>query len=486
MDKKILAALAMVVVLGAGLRLAFLNWEPATYDEVALILSAKEYMKGNWLHNFVAFDTPPLTKYFLVISFSLAGYSEIALRIFSALLGIGTVILTFYIARKMYGDKTALVSATLLSFSILHLAFSRYAEHLIPVGFFYLLALWLIYDYAENGNRKNFILLGAAVALGVMAKFVMLYFIVTAVVYLLIKRKIAFRIKPAFSVSIDNYLLKAAAVFVVVLLLLWPFFLYPVSVNTSVVIDNSRQRNVSLSVPEGLLAFGEVSRAAATEQKTADITGYPLGYIWLFMIKEPLLFVGLFFAGIYLMMKERKKQDNFLLLSLFVFLIMLWVQNWGHTYRYFAVFLPAMAIIASRWVDKIKKYFWHAFIAVAVIMASFALYAFPNYVLYYNNLNDISKINLETHFSEGLGEAMNEVRNCSLTYTDRGNEYMVGFNFGYDKVTSGLDKKPDCMLRGMASYVDPTFNLSYADKCTAIKNITSEKFNRTLFTVYRC
>jgi len=495
---KILLIFIIIFIVATMMRFYALDSSTLVFDEVALYTSAEEYTRGNFFHNFYAFDTPPFTKYLVAVSLVVFDFSEIWIRIYSAVFGSLIVILTFLFAQKFYEDKRiALLASGITAFSILHLAFSRLAEHLIPVGFFYLSALYLFFDFIDRNNktRKSYVFLGIAVALGLMTKFLMLYLIATIIIYAIIKKRITLKIKPNFSLIIDNYILKAAIVFIVVFLVLWPFFLYPLNVDFNVVIEDKFQRNFSLSIPEGLMAFGEVSKSAVADQRPNTITNIPfLGYFTLFAVKESILFTILFFIGLYFITKKPTPTDKFLATTLILFFLFLWMQNWGYTYRYISVIIPFLAIISSRWIVKIKKENISYLIIILITFVFFlnAMLVQPHYVLYYNELNSITNITgLEDHFSEGLKESMNYIKsNCQQVFTDRANVYMAlpYFNDGFFTQNSTIPETDFCVLVGMATNRSKDADL--INKILNEKNCKTEKqvevYGTHVYEIHKC
>lgn len=91
---------------------------------------------------------PPLQTYILIPSILLFGLTEFAVRFPSVVLGLGTIILTFFFAKELFKSrrnsfKLALLSSFLLAISPWHILESR-AAMLVAVGlFFFELAIYL-------------------------------------------------------------------------------------------------------------------------------------------------------------------------------------------------------------------------------------------------------------------------------------------------------------------------------------------------------
>ena len=84
---------------------------------------------GDWLapvYNGEPFyDKPPLYNWFVALSFLVFGFTEFAARLPSALLGLGTVLLTYRFGRRMLGAEAAFLGAAVLATSLEFVVLSR-------------------------------------------------------------------------------------------------------------------------------------------------------------------------------------------------------------------------------------------------------------------------------------------------------------------------------------------------------------------------
>lgn len=109
-------------------------------DEHGVFLPISLRSFGDW--------KPPLQTYSMIPAIVLFGLNEFAIRFPSALLGLGTILLTFFFAKELFrGEKNsfklALLSSFLLAISPWHILESR-AAMLVMVGlFFFELAIYL-------------------------------------------------------------------------------------------------------------------------------------------------------------------------------------------------------------------------------------------------------------------------------------------------------------------------------------------------------
>ncbi|MEI8350598.1 MAG: glycosyltransferase family 39 protein [Candidatus Omnitrophota bacterium] len=107
----LVASFVLLWNLGTG---SLTSWDEAVYAQVAreILISNNwvdlTYMGGAWS------DKPPLCMWMTAIFYKLFGVSEFSARFFSSLCGIGTIVVTYAFAKKLYSRKTALVAALML------------------------------------------------------------------------------------------------------------------------------------------------------------------------------------------------------------------------------------------------------------------------------------------------------------------------------------------------------------------------------------
>lgn len=139
-------AITLIVFLSFIFRIISLN-QSLWLDEATSALVAKMSFSDIFTKFLPGDFHPPL--YYLILKFwtSVFGFSEISLRIPSVIFGIGTVYLTYLIAKKIYNNKTALVSAALIATSGLSIYYSQEARMYSLAAF---LIAFLFYAYLEN------------------------------------------------------------------------------------------------------------------------------------------------------------------------------------------------------------------------------------------------------------------------------------------------------------------------------------------------
>jgi 4-amino-4-deoxy-L-arabinose transferase-like glycosyltransferase len=107
----LLASFVFIYNLGTG---SLTSWDEGVYAGVSgEILKSNNWFDLTW-RDAPWSDKPPLYMWMTVLFYKIFGLNEFAVRFFSALCGIGTVILTYLLARKLYSRNVAVVAGLLL------------------------------------------------------------------------------------------------------------------------------------------------------------------------------------------------------------------------------------------------------------------------------------------------------------------------------------------------------------------------------------
>lgn len=164
MNKLILVSLGGILLLAAFLRLYRLTDYPGGFnaDEAAigynaysLIHTGRDEHGKAWPLTFKSFGDYKAPLYFYIdLPFvATMGLTEYAVRLPSALFGIGTVLLVFFLARKLLNnDLAALFSALLLAISPWHIHFSRGGWEVNVATFFIVLGMYAFIKGLENSR----------------------------------------------------------------------------------------------------------------------------------------------------------------------------------------------------------------------------------------------------------------------------------------------------------------------------------------------
>ncbi|MGB3112123.1 MAG: glycosyltransferase family 39 protein, partial [Candidatus Omnitrophota bacterium] len=153
----VIAAILLLWNLGTG---SLLSWDEGLYGGVS-----REILKtGNWIDLSWAdkpwSDKPPLYMWVTALFYMLFGVSEFSVRLFSALCGIGAVLLTYLFANRLYSRNAAFTSALVL-LSTWHFIWSARVGMLdMPLTFFIILSLFMF----KLGEEKKIYLFFSCLA----------------------------------------------------------------------------------------------------------------------------------------------------------------------------------------------------------------------------------------------------------------------------------------------------------------------------------
>ncbi len=169
------------------------------WDEINFAESAREMIaSGDYLNvqiNFTPFwEKPPLFIWMQVLSMKIFGVTEFAARFPNAIGGIITLLVLYFIGKKLYNEKFGLLWAFVYMGSLLpHLYFK---SGIIDPWFnlFIFLGIWYMYRYTlpENkGKTLDIVLSAAFIGLGILTKgpVALLIFGLTSFFWILIYKK---------------------------------------------------------------------------------------------------------------------------------------------------------------------------------------------------------------------------------------------------------------------------------------------------------
>jgi uncharacterized membrane protein len=174
----VLAALLIIIAVGAGLRVYKLNGDSLWLDEASSVKFAKEPPAG--IIETTSKDVhPPLYYFALHYWMKLFGDTETAARLLSALFGIFCLPVVYKIAAHLFDRSTALLATLLLALSRFHLEFSQEARMYSLLVLLSLCSIYFFIKLLEGRSRYTLALYIAASAL-MMYTHVYSFFILAA------------------------------------------------------------------------------------------------------------------------------------------------------------------------------------------------------------------------------------------------------------------------------------------------------------------
>jgi 4-amino-4-deoxy-L-arabinose transferase-like glycosyltransferase len=130
-------------------------------------------LSGDWITPTVNgekfFDKPAFHNWLVALAFVVLGFTEFAARLPNAMMGLGCVLVTYLLGRRLYGPGTAFLGAVALATTVEFLVLSRTIMHDMSLAFLVTLglALWFV-GYSRNATERRWFLLSYATFGGAM------------------------------------------------------------------------------------------------------------------------------------------------------------------------------------------------------------------------------------------------------------------------------------------------------------------------------
>jgi len=161
------------VLFFAGLgRLPLLEPDEGRNAEVAREMLASGDLITPHFNSLPYLDKPAVYFWMVAGSFRLFGITEWAARFPSALMALGTMLLTWFLARRMFGDFTGLRAAIILATTPLAIAYARSVIFDMTLAFLVTVAMTSFWFAEESGYRRPWleVLLFTAMGLAAITK----------------------------------------------------------------------------------------------------------------------------------------------------------------------------------------------------------------------------------------------------------------------------------------------------------------------------
>jgi len=151
-----LQLLLLLILIGTIIRFSFIGAPSIREDEGGTIFLASRSV-GVLVDNLKSDVHPPL--YYLSMHFwSSLGKSELALRAFSALLGVLSIPLIFILGKRLFNARVGLFSSAILAFSQFHLRYAQTLRSYTLAVFLVLLSTYFFVAYLQENKLKHLLL----------------------------------------------------------------------------------------------------------------------------------------------------------------------------------------------------------------------------------------------------------------------------------------------------------------------------------------
>ena len=163
-------ALAGILIVAAGLRFTALDSLPPGlfHDEALYAFDAREVLRTDYHPIYFERNTggrEPLFIYLLAGLMALLGETELTLRLLAATIGTLTVLVTFFLGRRLFSTTAGLLAAGLLAVLPWHVHVSRDGFRAISLPLLAALAWWLLERARQRGRLVDSALAGLATGL---------------------------------------------------------------------------------------------------------------------------------------------------------------------------------------------------------------------------------------------------------------------------------------------------------------------------------
>ena len=176
MGRKELAYILILIFLSLFL-FTFKLGEPSLFetDEYIYTKLAKEIVEtGDWLTLHLDgrewFIHPPLYMWLTALAGSLFGFSEFIARIWCALFGVGLVLVTYLLGKKLFNQRAGFLAGLILATSFQYIIQSRLAIFDIPLIFFITLAVFFFFSAYTSQQKNLYYLFYLSMGFGVLTK----------------------------------------------------------------------------------------------------------------------------------------------------------------------------------------------------------------------------------------------------------------------------------------------------------------------------
>ncbi len=332
-DLAYLVPLALFFLLYGLGRGSLASWDEAIYASVA-----KDVVRtGQWLRLTIGgepwFDKPPLTIWATALAYKLFGIHEFSARLFSALCGVGAVVVTYLLGLRLFGRWTGLLGALVLLNSSHYLRFMRFGMTDGPLVLFLTLSLYWFWRGSER--NRYLIFSGVALGLALLTKGFAAFFIFPVILlYCLLARDFSPLGRSSYWVGL-----------MIAVLIALPWNLYEMTAHRGAFIDNVVVKHLFVR----------------TLQPIEGHDGNWYFYIRTFINKyHPWVLIGIFSAPYFLWKALRRRDEAVAFTAAWIFAIFAVITLVRTKLPWYILPLyPAVSIsvgyLLSRWIDERRR-----------------------------------------------------------------------------------------------------------------------------------
>lgn len=180
--------LIAILILGLVLRLISLD-QSLWWDEAINVVYARDLGLWYYLTTYILGDFHPPGWFFILWVFThIFGFSEIASRLPSVMLGVATIFLAYLIGKR-FSNKVGLVSALFLAVAPLHIYYSQEARPYALGAFAVMLSSYYFLELVSKNNLKNLVLFSISTALLFYSDYPSYFIVIAQLLYLIVNQR---------------------------------------------------------------------------------------------------------------------------------------------------------------------------------------------------------------------------------------------------------------------------------------------------------
>jgi 4-amino-4-deoxy-L-arabinose transferase-like glycosyltransferase len=140
--------------------------------------------------------TLPSREAFVASYFADPSLAYLSGRLLSLAFGLGCILLTYWIARRLFDRWTALLAAAFVALSPPLVEYARLVRADLQLTFFLLAAFWFCLDIFQRGRWRDYLLAGGMTGLAIAAKYPGAFFVPILALAHFLRRPFAWRQQP--------------------------------------------------------------------------------------------------------------------------------------------------------------------------------------------------------------------------------------------------------------------------------------------------
>jgi len=179
------AGKALLTLLGAIVVLTVWRVWVITHSGITLYVDEAYYWGWASALDWGYFSKPPLVAGLIAVTTHLFGDGLLGIKGGSLLLYPATALLLFGLGRRLYDTRTALIGALAFLSLPITSALGLFISTDALLLFFWTASLWVLHNALEAGRTRDWILLGVCCGLGLMSKYTMAAFALSATTLML-------------------------------------------------------------------------------------------------------------------------------------------------------------------------------------------------------------------------------------------------------------------------------------------------------------